>query len=135
MIDRFLEGLAGKMEDPVEYRFMTVSMPGDLDPFERHERFAAPIDAELRLTGAGCCSGGGTLYTNVDFEADEPGENEEATTILDINATDTDGALALLRRHLTELGAPPGTAIQYGGREDRFDGGRWHLGERLEDEE
>jgi len=129
MIDRFLHGLAGKMEDPVGTVMMTVAMPGDLDPFERHYRFAVHVDAELRLAALGCCSGGGTLYTNVDFDAEEPSENEEAVTILDIDATEVDGARALLRLHLPELGAPPGTLIQFGEREDRFDGERWYLDE------
>jgi len=129
MIDRFLQGLAGKMEEPVDYQCMWVAMPGDMDPFDRHYRFGTPLDAELRLEGLGRCSGGGTLYTGVDFEADEPGPDEVATTILDIDATDIDKVRALLRQHLPELGAPADTAIRYGDHRDRFDGERWHLRE------
>lgn len=129
MIDRFLHGLAGKMEDPVDTVLILVAMPGDFDPFERHYRFAVHIDAELRLADLGYCSGGGTLYTNVEFDSDEPGEDEQVTTILDVDATDVEDARALLRLHLPELGVPPGTLVQFGAREDRFDGARWHLDE------
>jgi len=129
MIDRFLPGLDGKMEDPVDFTCMTVSMPGDLDPLERHGRFAIHLDAELRLAGLGCCSGGGTLYTHVDFDADDPTEGADAATILDIDATDVERARVLLRLHLPELGAPAGTLVQYGPHEDRFDGEGWQLHE------
>ncbi|MDT8759274.1 hypothetical protein MZO42_11250 [Sphingomonas psychrotolerans] len=129
MIERFLPGLAGKMEDPEVYEPMLVVVPGDLDPFDRHYRFSIHIDAELRLAGLGCSTGGGTLYRNVDFESDEEGEDEIVSTILDVEATDVDGARALIRLHMPELGAPEGTLVQYGEYEDRFDGERWHLGE------
>lgn len=123
MIERFLAGLQGKMGDPEDCTFMTVAVPGDIDPMERHQRFSVMIDAELRLAGLGCSEGGGTLY----WEPEEDGEPEIAYAILDVDATDVDRARALLRRHMPELGAPAGTAVQYGDWEDRFDGRRWHL--------
>lgn len=132
-IDRFLAGLEGKMEGPGKYQCMTVEMPGDLDPFERHERFAAPIDAELRLMGVGGCSGGGTLYRNVNFEDPDDEEEEIVSTILDIDATDVGNARELLRIHLLELGAPLGTLVHFGERVDRLDCDGWHLNELRED--
>lgn len=129
-IDRFLRGLTGKMDDPEDYIFMSVAMPGDLDPFDRHYRFSVHIDAELRLAGLGCSTGGGTLYQNIDFDdPDNDGEDEIASTIIDVNAADMDGARMLLRLHLPELGAPAGAVVQYGEHEDRYDGANWHLGE------
>jgi hypothetical protein len=129
VIERFLHGLREKMEDPDVYETMTVVVPGDLDPFDRHYRFSIHIDAELRLAGLGCSVGGGTLYRNMDFESDEESEDEIVSCILDVDATDIDGARALIRLHMPELGAPEGTLVQYGDYEDRFDGERWHLGE------
>jgi hypothetical protein len=126
MIDRFLDGLAAKMEDPDDCSYMTVVIPGDIDPFERHYRFSVHVDAELRLTGLGCSVGGGTLY----WEPDDPRDDLEiAYCILDVDAVDVDGTRALLRTHLPELGAPEGTLVQFGQREDRFDGDTWHLDE------
>jgi hypothetical protein len=126
MIERFLHGLAEKMVDPDDCSYMTVVIPGDLDPFQRHYRFSVHVDAELRLAGLGCSVGGGTLYW--ETEEDDPDDRPEiACCILDVDATDVDGARALLRLHLPELGAPEGTLVQYGEREDRFDGTLWHL--------
>jgi hypothetical protein len=127
MIERFLHGLGEKMKDPDDCAFMTVAVPGDIDPHERHRRFTVNLDAELRLAGLGCSAGGGTLYWEPEEEGGEP---EIAYCIVDVDATDVDGARALLRLHLPELGAPAGTLVQYGEWEDRFDGDRWHLHER-----
>jgi len=127
MIERLLHGLREKMEDPDDCTFMTVVVPGDIDPFERHYRFSVHIDAELRLAGLGCSVGGGTLY----YEDDEDDEREDeiAYCVLDVDATDVHGARVLLRRHMPELGAPAGTLVQWGEHEDRFDGDRWLLAE------
>jgi hypothetical protein len=129
MIERFLDGLQEKMEDPDDVTYMNVVVPGDLDPFDRHYRFSVHIDAELRLAGLGCSVGGGTLYWDWDEDEEEPAKPEIACCILDVDATDVDGARALLRLHMPELGAPEGTLVQYGDLEDRFDGECWHLGE------
>ncbi|MFA5963539.1 MAG: hypothetical protein WC804_05940 [Sphingomonas sp.] len=125
MIERFLDDrLRAKMEDPDDVEYMTVIVPGDLDPFDRHFRFSIHIDAELRLAGLGCSEGGGTLMS----EEDEDGESEILFCVCDVDATDVDGARALLRLHLPELGCPEGTLIQYGDAlEDRFDGNHWRL--------
>jgi hypothetical protein len=130
MIERFLDGLAEKMEDPDDCTYMTVVIPGDIDPFERHYRFSVHVDAELRLANLGCSVGGGTLYWVPDEDEDGPdGPPEIAYCILDVDAVRIDGARLLLRTHLPELGAPAGTLIQFGEREDRFDGTDWHLNE------
>lgn len=129
MIDRFLQGLAAKMEDPVDPVPLTVVVPGDFDPLDRHCRFGSQLDAELRLTGLGACTGGGTLYQNVDFDSDEESEDETVSCIVELAVTDVDAARALVRLHLPELGAPSGTLVQHGDYEDRFDGAEWHLRE------
>jgi hypothetical protein len=129
MIERFLDGLREKMEDPDDCTYMTVVVPGDIDPFQRHYRFSVHVDAELRLSGLGCSVGGGTLYYEADEDDEEDASSQIACCILDVDATNVDGARALLRLHLPELGAPEGTLVQYGRREDRFDGRLWHLNE------
>lgn len=124
-IELFLDGLDAKMQDPDDVDYMSVIVPGDLDPFDRHFRFSIHIDAELRLAGLGCSEGGGTMFGAVEDEEDEP---EILFCVLDVDATDVDGARALLRLHLPELGCPPGTLVQYGeDLEDRFDGSDWLL--------
>ncbi|MEG3149522.1 hypothetical protein U1769_06445 [Sphingomonas sp. ZT3P38] len=123
-IERFLEGLEEKMRDPDDVDYMSVIVPGDLDPFDRLYRFSIHVDAELRLAGLGCSVGGGTMFS----EEDEDGESEILFCVLDVDATDVDGARALLRLHLPELGCPEDTMIQYGeDLEDRYDGEDWLL--------
>jgi hypothetical protein len=125
MIERFLDdALREKMRDPDECVFMTVLIPGDIDPFERHYGFTIHIDAELRLAGLGCSCGGGTLFLEGENEGDEP---EICFCIMDVDATDVDGARALIRLHMPELGAPAGTVVQWDDFEDRFDGETWEL--------
>jgi hypothetical protein len=124
MIKRYLDPIRHKMEDPEGCEFMTVAMPGDIDPLERHYRFSIHLDAELRLCGLGCSSGGGTLYCEADDDAER---DEIAFCIIDIEATDIGKVRELLRQNLPELGAPAGTLVQFGEREDAFDGENWEL--------
>ena len=126
MIERFLAGLEGKMEDPDDCTYMSVVLPLDLDPLVRHYRYGVFIDAELRLAGIGCSVGGGTLYQLPDDE-DDDAEPKVLFSQLDVDATDVSAVRALLRTHLPELGAPAGTLIVFGAREDRFDGENWML--------
>ncbi|VVT04598.1 hypothetical protein [Erythrobacter sp. EC-HK427] len=128
LIERLTQGLPDPETAPDADIFMTVAVPGDIDPFERHARFSIPLDAELRLAGLGCSSGGGTLY----FERDEwtpDGKDEIAYCIVDIEASHLDKVRELLRFHLPVLGAPAGTLVQFGDREDAYDGSDWVLGQ------
>jgi hypothetical protein len=127
MIERFLAGLEAKLNDPVRCTYMTVVIPGNIDPLQRHYRFSVYVDAELRLANLGCSVGGGTLYR--ELETGDEDDLEIVCCVLDVDATDVAGARALLREHLPELGATVGTLVQYGDREDRFDGSAWHLDE------
>lgn len=131
MIERFLDGLRERMEDPDDCAFVSVLIPGDIGPVERHHRFSVYLDAELRLTGMGCSEGGGTLYFDDGEEDDAPGRAppEIAYCIMDVDATDVDGAREVIRLHLPELGVPAGTLVQWDDLEDRFDGEHWHLAE------
>ena len=61
---------------------------------------------------------------------EESGDDLEiAYCILDVDAVNVDRVRSLLRLHLPELGAPDGTLVQFGQREDRFDDSAWHLNE------
>jgi hypothetical protein len=126
MIERFLEGIRDKLEDPDDAEYMVVLLPEYLDPLVRHYRYSMFLDAELRLAGLGCALGGSHLLG--DEGEDE--ESEIVYSLLDVDAVDVDGVRALLRDHLPELGCLPGTLVQYGDElEDRYDGEIWHLGE------
>lgn len=127
VIERFLDGLAAKMEEPLDTRYMMIVLPEDLDPMERHLRYSVSLDAELRLAGLGCSEGGGSMLS----EEDAHGRRTVLFTVVDVDATDVERARALLRLHLPELGCPVGTLIQYDELEDRYDGERWLLAQPL----
>lgn len=127
VIERFLDGLAAKMEEPLDTRYMMIMLPEDLDPMERHFRYSVSLDAELRLAGLGCSEGGATMMG----EEAEDGTRDVLFTVVDVDATDVDAARALLRLHLPELGCPRGTLVQYDELEDRYDGARWTLAQPL----
>ena len=126
MIERFLAGFTALNEHPGDIA-TPILIPGDLDPFERHDRFTRYIDAELRLTGLG--SAGGGWQIRAYDEDDEEDEGEVAYSMIDADVTQLDAGLALIREQLVELGCPPGTLVQHGEIEDRWDGERWHFGE------
>jgi hypothetical protein len=124
MIDRFLEGFTALHEYPGDIP-TPILLPGDFDPFERHYRFTLYLDAELRMTGLGSAGGGGSLEGRDDDEE----EWRTEWSIIDADVTELEPGCALIRLHLAELGCPPGTLLQYGDFEDRWDGERWHLAE------
>jgi len=126
MIDRFLKDFKALHEYPGDI-YTPILIPGDLDPHERHNRFGLHLDAELRITGLGSAGGGWQIQTGDDGEAED--DWEVAYSIIDADVTDLEEGRALIRLHLAELGCPPGTLVQYGNSEDRWDGERWHLGE------
>ncbi|MDQ0248423.1 hypothetical protein J2W22_000470 [Sphingomonas kyeonggiensis] len=133
MIDRFLDGFNALHEYPGDIS-TPIQIPGDLDPFERHERFTLYIDAELRMSGLGS-AGGGWQVREYD-EADDEDDGRVVYSMIDADVTELEMGLALIREQLAELGCPPGTLVQYDSREDRWDGERWHRGEaRSVDEE
>jgi hypothetical protein len=94
--------------------FVYVRMPGDLDPFDRHERFGDPLDEALGKEHLGCVTGGGSQFAPPD-----DGDREVVFCGLDVDLYDVERGLAVLCRELTRLKVPPGTVLLYelGGRE------------------
>lgn len=129
IIDR-LKGLiwpVGEIEPPQEGQLIYVYLPQALEPDERVVRYEAPLDAELRLSGLGWVSGGGTLQSAERAD----GSREILHVGVDVDALDVDYVRELLRSHLPELGCPPGTILQYEERgralQDEYDGEAWAL--------
>lgn len=123
-IDRFLAGFTALHEEPGDI-YTPILLPGDLDPFERHDQFTIYIDAELRMTGLGSAGGGSGIQVRDDDEE----EWRTLYSIIDADVTELDAGRALIREQLAELGCPAGTLLQFGEQEDRWDGERWHLAE------
>jgi hypothetical protein len=76
----------------------------DISPTERTSRYEEPLDQDLRDRGLGSVTGGGTML------------NKQGDTMwvgLDIELVNLDSALEFTRNRLRELGAPPGSLIEY----------------------
>ena len=113
---------------PDQGEFIYVYLPQDIEPDERYARYQEPLDAELRLHGAGWVSGGGSMMG----DELEDGTEECLHVGVDVDAVDVPRAREILRTLLPSLGAPVGTRLLYHDDddrqlEDRYDGAGWTL--------
>ena len=88
--------------------FVYVKMPVDLDPMDRDERFAEPLQEALERENLGAVTGGGSM----EPPPDELGE-EHVFSGIDVNIFHAGKGLVLLRNELIRLNAPPGTSLLY----------------------
>lgn len=109
-------------------RFIYVMIPGDIQPILRGERFEDPLDEALQAAALGNVTGGGSQLDNPYPD----GRPRVAFCGIDIDVTDRDRALELLREKLVGLGAPEGTEVHYSVKAamllDRFANGVWDCG-------
>ena len=96
--------------------FVYVRIPGDLDPQDRWDRFADPLQQALEKEDLGAVTGGGTQFS----EPDEDGNDFVEFCGIDVDLYDAVKGLALLRRELVRLQVPPGTMLLY-----ELDGHEW----------
>ena len=89
--------------------FVYIRMPGDLDPQDRWERFADPLQQALEKDDLGIVTGGGTQFS----EPDQEGNDYVEFCGIDVDLYDVARGLALLRRELVRLQAPAGTMLLY----------------------
>ena len=78
-------------------------------PIERGTKYEDPINAALKAAHAGEVTGGGTQMG--PKKAD--GTSDILFADVDVQLTDVDLGLDLLRKKLKELGAPKGTTLSY----------------------
>ena len=96
--------------------FVYIRIPGDLDPQDRWERFADPLQQALEKDDLGMVTGGGTQFS----EPDEDGNDFVEFCGIDVDLYDVVNGLALLRSKLASLQAPVGTMLLY-----ELDGKEW----------
>ena len=83
--------------------FFYVRIPGNIQPIERGERFEDPLQAALEKEKLGEVTGGGS----------QMGEGKTVEFCgLDVEVTDRDRGLRLIREVMRRLNAPPGTVIE-----------------------
>jgi hypothetical protein len=105
--------------EPVSHEnplFIYIRIPGDIDPEDRWEKFAHPLQQALEKDDLGEVTGGGTQFS----EPDENGEDFVEFCGIDVDVYDAAKGLPLLRRELIRLQAPPGTMLLY-----ELDGCKW----------
>jgi len=96
--------------------FVYIRIPGDLDPQDRWERFADPLQQALEKDDLGTVTGGGSQFS----EPDEDGNDFVEFCGIDVDLYDAVKGLALLRGELVRLHVPPGTMLLY-----QLDGHEW----------
>ena len=87
-----------------------------MDPEDRWNNFADPLQQALEKEDLGEVTGGGTQFS----EPDENGEDFVEFCGIDVDVYDPVNGLALLRRELIRLQAPKGTMLLY-----ELDGREW----------
>jgi hypothetical protein len=87
--------------------FVYVRMPVDLDPEDRHELFAEPLQEALEKEDMGAVTGGGTMF----LPPDDNGEDEVQFSGVDVDIYDLARGMDLLRHELIRLQAPQGTTL------------------------
>ena len=102
-----------RRDDPL---FAYIQIPGDLDPQDRWEKFADPLQQALEKDDLGAVTGGGSQFS----EPDEDGNDFVEFCGIDIDLYDAVKGLALLRQELVRLQVPPGTMLLY-----RLEGQDW----------
>ena len=112
------------MNDAEEH-FIYVRLPLAIGPLERGDIFEDPLDEVLHSAGIGAVTGGGTALS----EAGPDGTRHIEYCGLDVDVSNLDAALAVLRAELPKLGAPDGTQIEYSRDGNQFKdvltGGKW----------
>lgn len=103
---RFLERTAVNRDNPL---FVYIKLPVDLDPFERTEQFADPLQDALEAANLGRITGGGSQFS----EPDDQGEDRVEFCGIDVDLYEVKRGLALLRCELLRLDIPPGTLLLY----------------------
>jgi hypothetical protein len=96
--------------------FVYIRIPGDIDPMDREERFANPLQLALDNESLGEITGGGSQFG----APDEAGDDSVEFCGIDVDLYEAVKGLALLRRELMRLRVPPGTMLLY-----ELDGNEW----------
>lgn len=84
--------------------FVFAKIMDTVGPMERGEKYEEPLDRDLEAQGLGMVVGGGTQMAR---------EGGIEWIGIDIDLSDLDRGIEFTRRRLRELGAPPGSVLEY----------------------
>lgn len=86
-----------------------IKIPDPVLPLERAEKYEDPLNRALQDAKLGEVSGGGSMLS----APDAAGNRHIEWVGVDADVTELDPGLAVLKRELERLGAPPGTVLEY----------------------
>jgi hypothetical protein len=103
-----LEITGGSMSDdnPI---FVYIKIPEHIMPIDRAMKYEDPLQDALDSEGLGWVTGGGTLF----HEADENGHKHIEYAGIDVEISDLEKGIALLKSEMARLGAPGATMLIY----------------------
>jgi len=105
-------GLAASAQESLAQsvsQFIYVKIPEQIEPIARGEKYEDPLDAFLKGKGLGEVSGGGTMMS----APDKDGKKKIEYVGLDVDLSDFNGGLPILKEELIRLGVPKGTVLEY----------------------
>ncbi len=86
-----------------------VRIPEQLQPLDRGAKYEDPLDAALKKHAVGEVSGGGSLLS----APDKNGKRSIEWVGIDVDLTNFEKGLPILKRELRRLGAPHNTVLEY----------------------
>ena len=105
-------GLIGRRPSetaPVEPQLVLVRIPEQLQPLDRGAKYEDPLDAVLKKEAVGDVNGGDMQLSAPDAD----GKKSIEWVGVDVDLSDFDRGLPILKRELLRLGAPPGAVLEY----------------------
>ena len=90
-------------------QFVFVRIPETLQPLERAAKYEDPLNVALKKHGVGEVSGGGSQLS----EPDKDGKRSIEWIGIDVDLTNFEKGLPVLKRELLRLGAPRSTVLEY----------------------
>ena len=94
---------------PVEPQLVLVRIPEQLQPLDRGAKYEDPLDAALKKEAVGDVNGGGMQLSAPDADGKKSIEWVE----VDVDLSDFERGMPILKRELLRLGAPAGTILEY----------------------
>jgi hypothetical protein len=100
---------------PAKSFFVGVTLPIAIESLVREQNFDRPLHAALKELALGEVTGGGTQLGPPKAD----GTHDVLWAALDVDLVDFERGLPALRVELKKLQAPPGTLLQYQGKDGR----------------
>ena len=90
-------------------QFVFVRIPEKIQPLDRGTKYEDPLDAALKKERVGEVSGGGTQLSAPGAD----GKQSIEWVGVDVDLSDFDQGMPILKRELLRLGAPAATVLEY----------------------